>query len=263
MAALRPLAPLRPLALALARTRQLAPRRALSDYHRRGGGYGSNTGGGPNWSYARARLGDAARNPVHWLIAANVGVFCAYHALRTDAWWARFFNRHMVLSPSRVRAGHWDALLGSAFMHREPLHLLLNMVALKTFGDTAAAMLGPRVFGGLYLAGALTGGLAQLYYPAAVRRFNWPARRSVHWDTAAVGASSAIAALTTYVCCRIPRGEVYVLVFPVPNWVFVPAFVGGSAYMAWAGGDTTWGHAGHLGGAAAGFALFLFRRGRY
>ena len=89
----------------------------------------------------------------------------------------------------------------------------------------------------------------------------------MHWDAGAVGASGAVMGLTTYVCCRIPRGTVVLLVLPVKNWLFVPGFVGGSSYLAWCGEDTSratsWAHAAHLGGAAAGFALFLARRGRY
>lgn len=203
------------------------------------------------------------KNPVNVLIAANVAIFGTWLNLSNDSLYNKWFSRHMVLSPSRVRAGHWDCLVGHAFMHMQPLHLLFNMLALKSFGDTAHMMLGTRTFLGLYFASAIGGGLAQLYYPTAVRKWNLPARGSVHWDQSAVGASAAIAGITMYVCSRVPQGEVVLVVLPVPNYVFVPLFIGGSAYMAYTGGDTTWAHAGHLGGALVGFALFLARRGRY
>lgn len=232
--------------------------RCYGDY--RSGGGGSYGGYQQNW-YDRLR---GQVTVVHVLIGLNVAAFAGYHTVaQSNREVFRFYNRHMILSPSRVTAGYVDCILGSAFMHVMPLHLFFNMMGLYTFGQTAHTMLGTRTFMGLYLASAVSGSLAQLYYPSAVRQLNMPARRSVPRDQSAVGASAAITGIMTYVCCRIPRGEVYVLIFPVPNMVFLPLLIGGSAYFAYTGGESTYSHAGHLGGALAGLALFAARRGRY
>ena len=247
-----------PSAARCALSRHHAPPRARRRAYSGGGGWGGGWGG------ARSAAADALGSPVYWLLGANVAAFAVYHtAAQSNRELHRWFNRHMVLSQSRVRAGYWDCMVGSAFFHVQPLHLLFNMMALHSFGSTAAMMLGGRTFLGLYFTSALCGSAAQLYYPTLARQLRLPAARTVHWDTSAVGASAAIAGVTTYVCCRVPRGEVMLLFIPVPNWVFVPLFVGGSLYMAYSGRDTTYAHAGHLGGAAAGFALFLARRGRF
>lgn len=201
---------------------------------------------------------------MYWLIAANVGAFVVYQtAAQTDPALRRWFHRHMVVSQSRIREGHYESILGSAFFHQRPIHLLFNMIALHGFGQTAQMMLGTRTFLGLYFASAVTGSLAHLYSPTLVRQLDWPARRNVFWDVGAVGASGAIAGLTMYVCCRIPQGEVMLFFLPVKNWIFVPLFLLGSSYMAYTGDDTRLAHAGHLGGAVAGILLFLARRGRY
>lgn len=231
---------------------QLARRRAYS-------GAGGGAGGG--WRHAAA---GALGNPVNWLLGANAAVFLLFATVgQSDRRVYRWVNRHMVLSRSRVNAGYWDCLLLSTFMHLQPLHLAVNLMALHSFGNTAHTMLGARTFLALYVTSGLVGSAAQLYYPTAVRALRAPAARSVHWDTSAVGASGAIAGVTTYVCCRVPHGEVLLVVLPVKNWVFIPGFVGISAYLAWQGGESTVGHAAHLGGAAVGFALFLARRGRF
>lgn len=222
-----------------------------------GSGYGS---GGSFFG----RMGHGSRNPVYWLIGINVGAFLVYHtAAQSDPALRRWFSRNMVVSQSRVREGHYGCILGSAFFHKDPLHLAFNMFTLYSFGQTAHMMLGTRAFLGLYLAAGIGGSLAHLAYPSLVRRFDMPARYRVHWDQSGVGASGAIAGLIMYVCSRIPQGEMLLMFIPLKNWLFVPLFLLGSGYAAYSGSDTRLGHAAHLGGAAVGLALYFARRGRF
>ena len=214
----------------------------------------------PMWGSAPSSLLAHATNPVHVLMGANVAVFCAFTALGSDARVSRFFSRHMVLRPSNLRRGDYASLLGSVFTHLQPLHLLFNMLALQSFGGAALAMLGSGAFLGLYAAAGLAGSLAQVNYPRAAVALRAPARFSLPPDAAAVGASGAIAGLIAYVCVRVPSGTTTVLVLPVPNRIFLPLAASISAYLAWTSGDSSVGHASHLGGAVIGAVFALTRR---
>ena len=209
------------------------------------------------------RLYAPLRNPVNLLIGVNVSVWAVYALLAGEhpsvrAW----YWRNMVLRESNVRRGAFFALLGSTFTHLLPLHLLVNMMALHSFGGTALAMLGPRAMLGLYAASGLAGSLAQVNYPRIVRALDAPARYSLHTDAPAVGASGAIAGLVAYTCLRVRYGHVYILIVAVPNRVFLPLFAAGSGYCAWMYGDSSLGHASHLGGLIVGILLALVRKGR-
>ena len=198
-------------------------------------------------------------NVINLLLAANCAVFAAYWHLDPDSPWRRPFMRYLVLRPSVVRKGEYWSLLGSVFTHLSPLHLGLNMLALHGFGTAALGLLGPGAMVGLYTAAGIAGSLAQVSYPTVARALGAPAASAVDMDEPAVGASGAIAGLISYVCLRLPAGMVYILVLPLPNRVFLPLFIGGSAWLAWSGGASSVGHASHLGGALVG-ALMALRK---
>lgn len=61
------------------------------------------------------------------LIGGNIILYVLGH-LRPQ-----FAERHMVLSLQNIRAGRIYTLMTSAFMHRSPLHLFLNMYILYSF----------------------------------------------------------------------------------------------------------------------------------
>lgn len=63
-------------------------------------------------------------------------------------------------SGEAVRRGELYRLLASAFLHADPVHLFVNMLALWSFGPMLEALLGPRRFLLLYGASALGGSLA-------------------------------------------------------------------------------------------------------
>ncbi|AGP34696.1 rhomboid family intramembrane serine protease [Sorangium cellulosum] len=63
-------------------------------------------------------------------------------------------------SGEAVRRGELYRLLASAFLHADPIHLFVNMLALWSFGPMLEALLGPRRFLLLYAASALGGSVA-------------------------------------------------------------------------------------------------------
>ena len=63
-----------------------------------------------------------------------------------------------------VRAGEWWRAITSAFLHVSFLHIGFNMYALYLFGPPLERRVGPMAFSGLYLASALAGSAAFLYF---------------------------------------------------------------------------------------------------
>ncbi|MEN3358177.1 MAG: hypothetical protein V7637_2159 [Mycobacteriales bacterium] len=73
---------------------------------------------------------------------------------------SRLFNQ-LTLDPFRVAVDHeYWRLLGSAFMHIGPLHLVLNMVALAVVGPPLERVLGYWRYLAVYLLSALGGSLS-------------------------------------------------------------------------------------------------------
>jgi membrane associated rhomboid family serine protease len=199
-------------------------------------------------------------SPVNVLIAANVGVFAFWHLYAWDhPQWRRVFNKYMFLSNSRVQQSYFP-LIGHMFMHADAFHLFSNMIALKSFGDALLPSIGTRNFVGLYFAAGLIGAATQLYYHRMAPKLAMPASQYVRWDNVAVGASAAIAGITVLSCAMYPKGSVLLFILPVPNVVFVAAFVAWSVYGAYSGAEHSWAHAAHLGGALTGMGYFAGRR---
>jgi membrane associated rhomboid family serine protease len=232
-----------------------------------GVGAGARRGGAPRapFSGRSSRLWEGGEygwaTPVNALIAVNVAVFGVWHVYGPEnASLRRAFNRYMMLSNSRVErsVAPW---VGHMFMHADFFHLLGNMLALKSFGDAVAPVLGSRNFLALYGAAGLVGAAAQLAYHRHIPR-SWPAARTVRYDSVSVGASAAIAGITFYAFALDPRGTIILYVLPVPTALFAAAFVGLSGWAAYRGSDfgAHWAHAAHLGGAATGLAWFAARR---
>ena len=72
---------------------------------------------------------------------------------------AEHLHRLGHLTPNLVLTGEAWRLLAHAFLHVGPVHLLLNLASLAAFGPALERSLGSVRFLGLYLVGALGGGL--------------------------------------------------------------------------------------------------------
>jgi membrane associated rhomboid family serine protease len=98
------------------------------------------------------------------LAALNVVGFVATAATSTGGFAhnedSRLFN-DLALAPGAVAIDHeWWRLLGSAFMHIGPVHLLVNMVALALVGPALERVFGHARFLGLYLLAAIGGSVS-------------------------------------------------------------------------------------------------------
>ncbi len=63
------------------------------------------------------------------------------------------------LIPMQVKRGQWYRLFTSAFLHRDPAHLVMNMIALYNLGSLLERILGPYRFFAALLFSILGGSL--------------------------------------------------------------------------------------------------------
>lgn len=155
---------------------------------------------------------------------------------------------------SQAIFGHGQVwrLLTSAFLHRDPFHLLFNMLLLWWLGRDYEASRGTREFAATYLLAAVFSALAQ----AMLCRF-------VLGDGMFQGASGAVAALFTMYAMQNPRREILLFfILPVPVWACLALFGGGNALLLLGElsgrGSSGLATGAHLGGMLFGWATLRY-----
>ncbi len=132
----------------------------------------------------------------------------------------------------------------------DPMHVLMNMLALWVFGPMAESRLGYAGTLRLYLWGGLCGALGHVALSAAQGQL----------AVSLVGASGACYALLVYAACVMPRATILFLIVQVPLAVLASLLVGLGLYLTFVelatGGSGGVSHSAHLGGAALGFVAF-------
>ncbi|HEX5407697.1 MAG TPA: rhomboid family intramembrane serine protease [Pseudonocardiaceae bacterium] len=96
------------------------------------------------------------------LIAANVAVFVVTVVQArslTNLNGSSLFD-DWILFPLATRNGSWWQLITAGFLHVNPIHILMNMVALWIIGRDLERVLGPLRFSAIYLLGLLGGNVA-------------------------------------------------------------------------------------------------------
>ncbi len=163
------------------------------------------------------------------LIALNVAVFVITaiqaHSVAANSSSNLFYD--WVLAPRAVAQGQWIRVVGGAFLHYGPLHLVVNMFALYLLGRDAETALGRWRYLAIYLT-SLLGGAAAVMWLAP--------------NDATAGASGAIFGLfgaLTVVLLRLRRSPTQLLVVIAINLIISVSVPGISLW-------------GHLGGLAAG-----------
>ncbi|KAA2263743.1 rhomboid family intramembrane serine protease [Solihabitans fulvus] len=114
------------------------------------------------------------------LIAINVVIFAITAVQAKSVFDLRSSNLYVdwLLWPQRASAGSWWNLITSGFLHVNPIHLVLNMVALWVLGRDMELVLGRVRFVGLYVLALIGGGVSVYLFGAP--------------DVPVVGASGAI-----------------------------------------------------------------------
>ena len=199
------------------------------------------------------------RNPsgetpiVTWaLIALNIVVFLAYWPLGTDVSVAHVFNTWGLVPRDLLSGRSLHAPVTAMFIHGGWLHLALNMLFLRIFGDNLEAEMGGLRFLGFYLLCGLVAFLMQVL-------------AGPNSPVPIAGASGAVAAVMGGYLLMFPRARVdmafYLVialkVVPVPAWLLLSAWF---ALQVWGGVSSGGGGSpvafwAHVGGFLTGVAL--------
>lgn len=164
-------------------------------------------------------------------------------------------RHHFLISWTALTEGRVWTLVTSVFSHNLFLHLLFNMLVLRSFGPVLESLLGTGRFVQFYLVAGIISSLSHSVVSAwVIGQPQWPA----------LGASGAIAGLVLLFSLIYPREKLYLL-----GLIPVPAIGGALAFIAldlWglmaqrSGGGLPIGHGAHLGGALTGIIFFFFWR---
>ncbi len=191
---------------------------------------------------------------IPFIILLNVLVFILWQIPEYD----QFMLENFTVSWTHLLEGRYWVLLTSVFSHNMLLHILINMLVLRSFGSIVIQVLGSVRFISFYLLAGIVSSLSHSLVSAMILG---------NPDIPAVGASGSIAGLVLIFSLVFPREKI--LLFGI---IPLPAMVGALAFIAldvWGlvaqagGGGLPIGHGAHLGGAFAGilyYFLFLRRR---
>ncbi len=195
------------------------------------------------------------RNPTVTIaiIAINIVVFAGWYLLP-----APWMIENFLVSRAHLADGRYWVLITSVFSHYLPIHIMINMLVLWSFGGVLEQLLGVGRFLRFYLVAGLVASLAH------VLTSTWLLGRPP--DSAALGASGAVAGLLLLFSLTFPKHRILIFgVVPAPALVAALAFIGIDLWGLFAqadGGGLPIGHGAHLGGALAGIVYYFMLRRR-
>ncbi len=193
-------------------------------------------------------------NTLVQLILVNTMVFLALLVLNLTLWMANRTGYYSLVTeqlaiPASVEAflhKPWT-LITYSFTHEKPFHILFNMLFLYWFGRLIDEYLGNRRLVGLYILGAIAGGVSYILIYNLVPLFQPEVGASTMLGASAAAYSVAVGAATL-----LPNYTFHLLFFgPVRIKYIVFFFIVLS--MAQSTGPNAGGELAHLGGAAMGF----------
>ena len=171
----------------------------------------------------------------------------------------RFLSEWFALSGQNFRELKVWTILSYGFLHSTAgfFHILSNMLGLFFIGRIIEPLVGRERFLGLYLGGALIGGLVYLC-------FHFSGSGPV------VGASASVMGILAFFCLLYPEQPITLLLFFVlpitvkPKWVFwgsLAISAGGVVFYELPGHSYV-AHSAHLGGMLAGILYYRYIHNR-
>ncbi|KAJ1677267.1 hypothetical protein EV182_006523 [Spiromyces aspiralis] len=207
-------------------------------------------------------------NGLVWaIIGANVVVFLTWNYARRKVQLFRdlnmlaWMNKNFTSSLDNFKSGRVWTMLTSAFSHTDPMHLLVNMIVLQSFGPPLAMMLGSGRFLAFYTLSAIGSSAISLLYRSLIAPSltKDPMKKAAQGKAASVGASGAITSMTVLFACINPRATFNIFFFiPMPAWAAVIGFVGFDIYRSATNPSSRIDNAGHVGGALSGLAYYMY-----
>ena len=235
------------------------------------------------------------RNKPALVTSGIIGVCCGTYycqwiagrlAEKGDPAPSNWIRQNFVNSAENVREGRWWVMVSSSLAHNSLPHLGFNMLALWGFGSSFVGVFGVRCFVGLWMISAASCSAAQILWQHTQERLRsemvgrrWDKREDPtilgirisreralaisggsgasqpHYG-GSLGASGVVCGLTGTLLCCSPTMTMQLLVLPMPLWLFQTLFTMGSVFCMATGFVPEIGHAGHLGGMAAGIAYY-------
>ena len=151
----------------------------------------------------------------------------------------------LLFDINRMRRNkEWYRGITSGFIHGDPFHLFMNMLALYFMGPFVEYIAGTVGFALIYFASLIGGSLWT--YMEHFRDSNYRA----------LGASGAVSGVTGAAAVFAPFAQIYLFfALPMPLGLFAICYIGYSAWASRANVRDGIGHAAHLGGALTGVAI--------
>jgi membrane associated rhomboid family serine protease len=142
------------------------------------------------------------------------------------------------------RRNEYHRMVTSGFIHGDPMHLFMNMLALFFLGPALEYAVGAWTYLAIYMV-ALAGGSLWTYMEH-FRDMNYRA----------LGASGAVSGITTAAAVFYPLSTILLFfALPMPFILFAALYIGWSAWASASRVRDGIGHSAHLGGALTGLAL--------
>ena len=191
-------------------------------------------------------------SPVVVWVVVSIAVYLGWQISVNDAAWGDFMRANFlhITTPSGLMRP-WT-FLTSAFSHRDPMHLLINLYVMWVFGRPVEHVMGRGTTAVLMVLGALGGSVA-----------SWVLTLVSAQPIAGLGASAVVQTLAVLFAAAFPKVRLYLMgVVPMPAAVAALLFVAWDVGGVVMGSDDGIGHAAHLGGAFVGVLAvpLLWRR---
>jgi membrane associated rhomboid family serine protease len=174
------------------------------------------------------------------LFLTLITVIFSYQGLQNKI----FFDKYVFNIEGVLRYKEYYRLISSGFLHGSWLHLLFNLYALFSFGETLEVVIGGTNFLFIYFVSLIGGNVLSLY----IHRFDS--------QYSAIGASGAVCGIIFASIVIFPDMEIgmFLLPFSLTSWMYGLLFVLISIYGIKSRMSNI-GHDAHLGGALLGMLV--------
>jgi membrane associated rhomboid family serine protease len=174
------------------------------------------------------------------LLLTLITVIFSYQGLQNKS----FFDKYAFNIESILKYKEYYRLISSGFLHGSWWHLLFNLYALFSFGETLESVIGNTNFLFIYFVSLIGGNVLSLY----VHRFDS--------QYSAIGASGAVCGIIFASIVIFPNMKIgmFLMPFAITSWMYGLLFVLISIYGIKSRLSNI-GHDAHLGGALLGMLV--------
>ena len=174
------------------------------------------------------------------LFLTLITVIFSYQGLQNKA----FFDKYSFNIEGVLKYKEYYRLISSGFLHGSWWHLLFNLYALFSFGETLEMVIGSTNFLFIYFVSLIGGNILSLY----IHRFDS--------QYSAIGASGAVCGIIFASIVIFPNMEIgmFLMPFSLSSWMYGLLFVLISIYGIKSRMSNI-GHDAHLGGALLGMLV--------